>query len=147
MTDDLPGRARLLDNDVRAGIAIASEDRRRRIAIAVARAALDRQPRPPRQLSEALSELAMGHVDPATVAQVREIAERLDEVYLTLHDDEKAGDLSEGWESAFRLARAASAVVASFDGDATVAAIEASYEAWHALDCDPGLRSVVRGTP
>ena len=68
--------------------------------------------------------------------RVDDAAAELDDRYLDLHDDEKSGGRTAGWEEAFRLARAAASLGFALDPDATIAALNATYEALHALDGD-----------
>jgi hypothetical protein len=85
-----------------------------------------------------------GRVDSDVRAFVTAAARRLDDRYLDLYDEDKPEGRSEGWQAAYRLARAAAAAPFALDPDPTVAAVEASYEAWHSLDEDSRLRSVVK---
>jgi hypothetical protein len=90
-----------------------------------------------------VAELLSGKRDPATRRTVADVAEHLDQLYLEMHDDEKP----DGWEPAFRTARAAAAIVFAFDDDPGIAAFESTYEAIHAMDGDEAvIRSVVLET-
>jgi len=78
---------------------------------------------------------------------VADVAERLDQLYLEMYDDTKAGGPTAGWESVFSQARAAASLGFAFDSNPRTAAIEALYEALHAIGGDvAALRSVVLAT-
>jgi hypothetical protein len=136
-------RLRLLDPLIRRAIESASPTRLRRIAIAAAAAALADQPECPEELDQALALLSSGSMDDQVRTRVCDVAAALDDRYLTLFDDEKPGGQTEGWEEAFRLARAASALCFASHEDPMVAAVEASYEASHALVDDSRLVGIV----
>ena len=114
------------------------------IAVAIAAAALNAQPECPTALDQALVAIRSVGVDSGTRAEILEVADTLDGRYLDLFDDEKPGGRSDGWEAAFRLARAAAAICFAIDEDPTIAAIEASYEARHALDEGFDYRQAIR---
>jgi hypothetical protein len=138
---------RLLDPVVRNEIASASVNRQRRIAAEVAAYALSSLPNRPPELDAAVAELMSGRRDPATRRIVAGVAERLDQLYLEMHDDEKPGGRTAGWEPAFSVARAAAAVAFAFEDDPRVAAFESTYEAIHAVDGDEAaIKSVVLET-
>ncbi len=139
------GRFRLLDPPIQRAIELASPEERRTIAVAVATAALDAQPERPPALDRALVAMRSGGVDSDMRTQILQVADALDGRYLDLFDDEQPGGRSDGWETAFRLARAAAAVCYAIDEDPTIAAIEASYEARHALDDGFDLARIVQG--
>ena len=139
------GRFGLLDPLIQRAIELASPEGRRRIAVAVAVAALEEQAEHPTVLDEALIVVRGGVVDSVMRTEILEIADALDRRYLDLFDDEQPGGRSDGWEKAFQLARAAAAVCFAVDEDPTIAAIEASYEARHALDDGFDLTRVVEG--
>jgi hypothetical protein len=69
-----------------------------------------------------------------TVSRVQREARELDERYLTLDASGEPGS-----ESAFRLARAATALAEAFDPDPREAAANAVYEALHATGGEPEL--------
>jgi hypothetical protein len=135
------------DPRIVAAIDAASPERQRRIAIVVAERALAAVPHHPPELDEALRTLHAGHLDADTMAAVGRVTDRLDERYFDLFDDEKPGGRTEGWETAFRAARAAAALGFAFDPDPRLAAAEAAYEAQFALDRDGELFALIAGTP
>ena len=106
-------------------------ERCRRVALAAAKRAVDAWADHPAALDAAL----VG-ASPGLRAEVQRLAEDLDDRYLDLHDDEKPGGQSPGWEAAFRRARTAAAVVSALDPDPNKAACGALYEASYALDED-----------
>ena len=139
---------RLLPDDITDEIAIASTDRRRRIAIAVAALALDALPSRFSELDRALAAIQSGTRDSTTRDLVASVAQRLDQRYFELYDDEKHGGRSPGWEDAFRAARAATALGFAFDDNATAAGADAVLEALHSLGGDlAAIRSTVLSTP
>jgi hypothetical protein len=147
MTKPGVGRGKLLDPVVRNEIASAPVDRQWRIAATVAAFALGSLPARPPELDTAVAELLSGKRDPATRRTVADVAEHLDRLYLEMHDDEKPGGRTDGWEPAFSTARAAAAIVFAFDDDPGIAAFESTYEAIHAMDGDEAvIRSVVLET-
>ena len=121
---------------VEAAVADAPSDRCRRIAVAAAERALDAWPGHPPTLDASLAQALLGPVAEGLRAEVQGIAEELDARYLDLYDEEKPSGRTPGWETAFRRARAAAAVVSALDDDARLAASGALYEASYALDDD-----------
>jgi hypothetical protein len=114
----------------------APPDRLRRIAIAAATLAVDHVSDAPHALGQAVAELQVGTISPTTAQVVADLAERLDDRYLVMHDDQEPGGLSAGWELAFQVARAAAAVTSAYDPDPIVAAREGVYEALAAVGDD-----------
>jgi hypothetical protein len=92
----------------------------------------------PRRLADhpAALDAALLGVSPGLRAEVQRIADELHDRCLDLHADEKPGARTPGWETVFRQARAAAAVVNALDPNLSNAASGALYEASHALDED-----------
>jgi hypothetical protein len=126
-------RLRLLRADIQAEIEASPAERLRRIAVAVADHVATQVPGLPVEIEEALVALRSSQPDRAIETSAVEAAERLDDTYLELHDDEKPGGQSPDWEAAYRLARAAAAIRSAFDADPMAAATETAYEALFAL--------------
>ena len=127
-------RFRLLPEVIQAEIDHAPGARRRRIAIGCAALAIQDTGLAFAPLDQLMTDLRAGRLDTRIAAEVREFAERLDSQYLVMHDDEKPGGRSEGWEAAFRAARAAASADAAVLSDPRDAAINAAYEAIFALE-------------
>lgn len=116
---------------VQAAVSGLPPERCRRIAVAAASRALDAWADHPAALDAVLVSAS-----PGLRAEVGRIADDLDDRYLDLHDDEKPGGQTPGWEALFRQARTAAAVVSVLDPDPHKAACAALYEASYALDED-----------
>ena len=124
-------RLQLLGSDLRAEINGATDDRRREMAIAVARYLAMTLPGLPLEITQRTADFVHPTDDLRRAAAGA--AEQSDDRYLDLHDDEKPGGQTVGWESAFRLARGASAIAFALDPDPILAVSEAVYEAHFAL--------------
>jgi hypothetical protein len=116
-------------------IAGASPERKRRVSVAMAAAALDAAGSTP-TLDQALTELRADTRIQATADLVAAEVERLDLEYFAQADDEKPGGRTPGWEASFHKARAAAALGWCFDREPETAALQAAYEALHALNSD-----------
>ena len=127
-----------LDRRIIAELSTASPERLRRIAIAAAAAAVDRAPDSPLLLTLAVADLRRGALDAPSRDAVMKLAAELDDLYLDLHDDEKPGGATAGWEAAFVTARAAAAVAHAYDPDPAVASREAVYESFAVIG-DPAV--------
>jgi hypothetical protein len=136
-------RVQLLRADVRAEIDGATDDRRRRMAIGLARYVAANTLGLPAELQSLVATIAEPTDDMRRTAEMA--ADRLDAHYLGLHDDEKPGGQTPGWEVAFRVARAAQAIAWALDPDPLIAVTEAAYEARHALGDDEDVVARVLG--
>jgi hypothetical protein len=112
----------------------APDARRRRMAIRCAALAIQDTGLSFAALDLLMTDLRAGRLDTRIAAEGREFAERLDNEYLVMQDDEKPGGRSEGWKTAFRAARAAASADAAVLSDPRDAAINAAYEAIFALE-------------
>lgn len=136
-----------IDPVLAARINAAAEGTRRKVAVASARAALeafdlDRQP----EVLSALRALDAGKFGPVPEQQALQAwAEGLDEVYFKAGDryEKGAGSAAE-YDRAFRIARAASALVYAFEAEPYEAVTHAVYEAYYAMseNIDPILAAV-----
>jgi len=123
----------------------ASDDRRRRAALAAAEFAKVRTGLRDDSVDALLSAVGRGEVgDTEEHRAVVAVVESLDARQWELQDRVDAGDAAvEEHLRAFSVARAASAAAFAADGDARVAALEALYEAHAAVDdLDALLRAV-----
>lgn len=121
-------------------IRAATPDEQRRIALAAARrAVVDAGVEDP----VLVSTVGSGAADAAALDHVRRVAGVLDQQSFELQDDVDAGRAAgRDHAIAFARARAASAVAFALDQDA----LEAVYEAWHAVDDTAGLTRVVENS-
>jgi len=124
----------LLPEGVQIELARANPERLRRIAVACASLALKEARLQDATFDRAIDQLRLGEVDSDRAVEVKERAEQLDDQYFAMVDEAKPGGRTSGWEVAFRTARAAASVEAAFLLDARAAAINAAYEAVHALE-------------
>jgi len=125
-------RLHLIAPDLVPLLAAASRDQRRRSAYAVARWVVEHVEHLP-------AEIVVG-LDGSPPSQLNQIAERLDDDYLSLQEQVEAGDRSnDGVTAAFSRARAAHCVALAASGEAS----ECIYEAVAATDNLAGVRTVV----
>src|SRR5262249_29770970 len=113
-----------------------------RIALAVARRALDVQPTQALPSIKSLQAALRSGDVPGSEREATFIAGQLDSAYLDLLDAGGTCQTPE-CERAFLLARAAAAAAFALGPDPTAAAIEATYEAPHVHEDDAALREAV----
>ncbi len=122
-----------------------SSNQRRQVCVALSRLALERVNLVDPLLSKALDTLrSPSLISKRFVDEVRQLVNRLDNEYLTLHESSEEGECdASAYEIAFSRARAASVILFALDGDAA----EAAYEAQAAIgDIDGVMRAIATET-